>query len=178
MSTYGNLFGQPCRPVKPKVFVSYHHDNDQRWYDQFTRLFADAYDLVTDRSLGACVESDDCEYVMRVIREQYLTGTSVTIVLCGNETWKRKYVDWEIKATLDKEHALLGIQLPTLIAGINGQVTVPDRLSQNIHNGYAHWIAWTTDPVSLSSAIQAARTRAANTRLIVNAHETMCRNRP
>lgn len=89
MSTYGNLFGQPYRPVKPKVFVSYHHDNDQRWYDQFTRVFADAYDLVTDRSLGACVESDDCEYVMRVIREQYLTGTSVTIVLCGNETWKR-----------------------------------------------------------------------------------------
>lgn len=177
MSTYGSWLGQAYQPVKLRVFVSYHHDNDQGWYDQFTRLFADTYDLVTDRSLATCIESDDCDYVMRTIREDYITGTSLTIVLCGSETWKRKYIDWEIKATLHKEHALLGMQLPSLIAGPNGRVTVPDRLSDNINSGYAVWIGWTTDPATLSAAMQTARTRSANTAAIVNPREIMSRNR-
>lgn len=177
MSKYGSVFGQYHQPVKTKAFMSYHHDNDQRWYDQFAALFDDAYDLVTDRSLKESIDSDDAEYVMRVIREQYLTGTSLTIVLCGAESWKRKYIDWEIKATLDKEHALLGICLPSLLAGPNGRVTVPDRLSKNIDSGYALWTGWTTDPATLSTLIQTARAMSANTRLIVNPRETMSRNR-
>lgn len=178
MSSYGSLFGQPFRPVKPRVFVSYHHENDQGWYDQFTLLFSEAYDVVTDRSLKESIDSDNVDYVMRTIREQYITGTSVTIVLCGSESWKRKYIDWEIKATLDKEHALVGIQLPTLVAGPNGRVTVPDRLSSNINSGYAHWIAWTTVPACLSSEIQTARTKCVNTSARINPREIMCRNRP
>lgn len=33
------------------------------------------------------------------------------MVLCGAEAPQRKFVDWEIKATLDKEHGLIGINL-------------------------------------------------------------------
>jgi hypothetical protein len=46
---------------------------------------------------------------MQRIRDKHITGTSCTIVLCGSLTPWRKYVDWEIKATLDKEHGLIGI---------------------------------------------------------------------
>jgi len=49
---------------------------------------------------------------MRGIRENFITGTSCTIVLCGAQTHLRKYVHWEIKATLDKEHGLIGVNLP------------------------------------------------------------------
>ena len=41
-----SLFSPPgappslLKPLKPKVFVSYHHDNDQWSYDQFSNLFA------------------------------------------------------------------------------------------------------------------------------------------
>ncbi len=176
MSTYGSLYSQPYQPVKPRVFVSYHHDNDQVWYDSLVRSFANTYDLVTDRSLKESIDSDNVDYVMRTIRENFITGTSLTIVLCGTESWKRKYIDWEIKATLDKEHALLGIQLPTLVAGSNGLVTIPARLHDNIQSGFAHWAGWITEPIAFAGAIQAALAKSKNTRSIVNSRDMMGRN--
>lgn len=49
----------------------------------------------------------------------------------------QKFVDWEIKATLDKEHGLIGVILPT-----NHERVVPIRLRDNIQSGYASWIDW------------------------------------
>ncbi|HIF50486.1 MAG TPA: hypothetical protein EYQ42_02965 [Thiotrichaceae bacterium] len=33
-----------------------------------------------------------------------------------------RFVDWEIKATLDKKHGLIGVQLPTIEKGLNNTV--------------------------------------------------------
>ncbi|WP_117052920.1 TIR domain-containing protein, partial [Klebsiella pneumoniae] len=128
--------------IKRKVFLSYHHDADQYYYDEFSRKFHDEYEAVTDNSLDRRVDSDDIDYVMRRIREYYIAGTSCSIVLVGNESWGRKYIDWEIKSTLDKQHGLIGVQLPTLLSNSYGQVTVPARLSDNIDSGYALWVSW------------------------------------
>jgi hypothetical protein len=136
MTTPGFGFGlQP--PSRPRVFVSYHHHNDRSYYDQFVHLFEDTYDTVQDTSVDREIDSENSEYVLRNIREEYLTGSSVTIVLCGSETPYRKFVDWEIKATLDKEHGLIGINLPTNPTGL-----VPNRLFDNIQSGYAIWLHW------------------------------------
>src|SRR6266566_9298796 len=78
---------------------------------------------------------------MRRIREDYLTGTSGTVVLCGKETPWRKFVDWEIKATLDKQHGLVGVGLPDNPV-TNGKVRVPDRFLDNYQSGYAVWLSW------------------------------------
>jgi hypothetical protein len=158
------------------VFVSYHHDNDQGWYDCLAQFFVNTYDMVTDRSLKESINSDDVDYVMQTIREKFIIGTSLTILLCGSETWKRKYIDWEIKATLDKEHAILGIQLPTLVPGSNGLVTIPARLHDNIQSGYAHWAGWITEPIAFAGAIAAARSKSNYTRSIVNSRDMMGRN--
>ncbi len=128
--------------VKRKVFVSYHHGGDQSFYDAFSTAFSDTYDVISDNSLERAIDSDDLEYAMRSIRENFISGSSCTIVLVGKVTWGRKYVDWEIEATLDKQHGLIGVQLPTLQAGPNGTVTVPDRLHDNIVSGYALWLTW------------------------------------
>ena len=124
-----------------KIFVSYHHKNDQYYYDEFSKVYHDIYGLVYDNSLDRIIESDNCDYVMRRIREDYLTGTSCTIVLCGPETRGRKYVDWEIKATLDKQHGLIGVILP------NNPITQfgtskPDRLQDNVDSGFAVLVTW------------------------------------
>ncbi|HOP81030.1 MAG TPA: TIR domain-containing protein, partial [Armatimonadota bacterium] len=134
--------------AKRKVFVSYHHGNDQYWYDRFSGLFSDTYDIVYNKSLERRIDSDDPAYVDRRIRENYIVGTSITIVLCGAETWKRKYVDWEIYATLYCEHALLGICLPTALDTGNGK-RAPDRFVENWKTGYAHWMHWSEDPIIL-----------------------------
>lgn len=163
--------------VKPKVFVSYHHKNDQWDYDKFTELFNENYDIITDTSVDRKIKSDDSEYQMRRIREDYITGSSVTVVLCGKESYKRKFIDWEICATLNKEHGLLGIILPDNPADLTGKYAVPGRLHDNIQSDYAHWIHWTDNPSELITAIQWARELSNKTSLLDNSRDTMKRNR-
>jgi hypothetical protein len=127
---------------KRKVFVSYHHANDQAYYNAFSSHFSANYDVITDNSLDRNIDSVNADYVMRKIREEYLTGTSCTLVLCGAETPYRKFVDWEIKATLDKKHALIGVRLPTARMNQYGNVIVPARFAANHQTGYAIWITW------------------------------------
>lgn len=130
------------KPTRRKVFVSYHHSGDQAYYDEFSRFFHDQYEAIRDNSLERLIQSDDTEYVMRQIREQYITGTSCTIVLIGAQSHERKYLDWEIKATLDKYHGLVGIVLPTHLKNPTGEIIVPDRFLDNCKSGYAVWAHW------------------------------------
>ena len=59
----------------------------------------------------------------------------------------------KIKATLDKEHGLVGVNLPSnpILAygqggcwNANGCATKPQRLQENIDSGYAVWTNWAT----------------------------------
>jgi len=162
--------------IKRKVFISYHHGNDQRFYNEFSRVFINIYNVISDSSLDRTIDSDDPEYILRRIREKYITGSSCTIVLCGSETPNRKYVDWEIKATLDKKHGLIGVKLPTSIFSQQGKVIVPDRLYDNIQSGYALWIDWEALTVEyLKQCIELANSKPAL--LINNSRPMMRRNR-
>jgi hypothetical protein len=162
-----NLF-RPIPPqpllkvLKRKVFVSYHH-KDQVAVNTF-RALGGAYEIFSDASLDRLIDSNDTSYVSRTIREDYITGTSITIVLCGIDTWKRKYVDWEIHSTLSKGHALLGIMLPGILGPIqsDGQRRwlIPDRLHTNITGSYAHFISYPQNTHELSTAINEAITRS------------------
>lgn len=162
---------------KPRVFVSYHHGNDQGHFDAFVRLFSETYSAVTDRSLDRVIDSDDCDYVYQRIRSEFITGTSCTVVLCGAETQNRKYVDWEIKATLDKGHGLLAVSLPTRRTLWQGVSALPDRLQDNLMTGYAHHIPWTANGIAMVRAIDEARERARRVSLIDNSRTMMRRNR-
>jgi len=137
-------FGLPhlVVPTKRGVFVSYHHDGDQTYYDTFSDTFNDTYEVIRDNSVDRKIDSEDPEYVMRRIREEYIAGTSCTIVLCGAMTPLRKYVDWEIKASLDKQHGLIGVNLPTNPPDSQNRATVPNRLYDNWQSGYALWVQW------------------------------------
>jgi hypothetical protein len=163
--------------VKRRLFMSYHHGGDQTYYDAFSKTFSDTYDIITDNSLERAINSDDAQYVMRRIRENYITGSSCTIILVGVNTWGRKYVDWEIKATLDKQHGLIGVQLPSLQAGPNGKIFVPDRLHDNIASGYALWLTWaqiTSSVHACTEYIEQANVR--DKKLILNNRESRLHN--
>lgn len=174
VSPFGRLMS-----VRRSVFVSYHHDNDQAYYDSFSHIFSDLYGVIQDSSVDRIFDSDDPDYVMRRIRERYITGTSCTFVLCGPQTRWRKYVDWEIKATLDKEHALIGVNLPNNPRDIMGRGHKPDRLQDNIDSGYALWIQWenlTGGLAVLKSYVEHAIARPSN--LITNTRDMRSRNGP
>jgi hypothetical protein len=154
-------FGLPPVLVRRQVFVSYHHGGDRAWYDAFAKHFGDSYEVIEDNSVERAIDSDNVEYVMRRIRENYVTGSSCTIVLCGAETRWRKFVDWEIAATLDKQHGLIGVKLPTLQV-VNDTCSKPDRLQDNIDSGYAVWTWWetiTANPSLLAGLIEQANAK-------------------
>jgi len=156
--------------AKRKVFISYHHI-DQAYIDAFRKSFGSIYDVFTDCSLDEAVESTDLNYVNRTIAENFITGTSITIVICGNETWRRKCVDWEIYSTLYKNHALLGIMLPTVQPiWSNGQQVrrIPDRLFTNYTTGYANIVEWPQTPQELAQAISASINRSTQFKLAKN----------
>ena len=168
--------GQPL--VKHKIFVSYHHGGDQAYYDSFSKAFHDTYDVIFDNSLERAIGSDNADYVMRQIRENYIHGSSCTIVLVGKDTWGRKFVDWEIKATLDKDHGLIAVYLPTApLDPTTNKITVPDRLHSNIQSGFALWLSWqqiTASAADLERYVADAKSR--DTRLIVNPRDVRSRN--
>lgn len=159
------------------VFVSYHHKGDQAYYDKLSAVMHDRLQLVRDNSLDRRVDSGDHGYIMRRIREFHLHGSSATVVLCGADTWRRKYVDWEIEASLAQHMGLVGVRLPSLPLGPNGGTDKPARLQDNIDSGYAVWIQWSdlvVNPLALADAIEAASARSS--RLIVNSRVRMQRN--
>ena len=98
------------------VFISYH-DEDREHRDRFVRNMGDS---IIDRS----VQVDDIddtnlqvETIRQYIRDEYIADATVTIVLIGPCTWQRKYVDWEIGASLrdtrnNSRCGLLGTILP------------------------------------------------------------------
>jgi len=170
------LFNTP-QQIKRKVFVSFHHENDQPWYDYFVKKFSNQYEVFMDKSIGETkVRSSNPEYIDRAIREDYIKGSSITVVLCGAETYKRKYVDWEINSTLLNEHALLGIALSSASKTQEGKIHVPNRLYQNIQTGYAHFIEWTEDFNQLNKHIELALNMSKRKDLIDNTLEKMTRN--
>lgn len=174
---FGSLYSGFAIPTKRKLFISYHHEGDQPYYDAFTKAFSDDYEVIFDNSLERKIDSDNVDYVIQRIRDSYISGSSCTIVLCGLETPWRKYVDWEIKATLDKEHGLIGVNLPSNPSNAAGAVTVPSRLHDNIKSGYAVWTNWqaiTQNAASVKTFIEQAIARSAA--LIVNNREMMSRN--
>jgi hypothetical protein len=159
---------QYVKPPKRKVFISYHHKNDQGWSDNFSNYFSDTLDLFYDNSLERKIDSADSKYLNQKIREDCIFGTSLTIVLCGLETWKRRWVDWEIHATLYYEHGLLGIGLPTCVRTNDLKYIVPDRLYKNFESGYAQWMIWTPDAKVLSQNIEQAVRKSSQKKLIMN----------
>jgi Thoeris protein ThsB, TIR-like domain len=106
-------------PIKHKVFISYHHANDQVYKNQLQSL-NHAHDLFTDMSVdtGDIDEDLDDEAIRTKIRDDYLKDSTVTIVLVGLETKNRKHIDWEIYSSMyngavNRQSGILVIHLPT-----------------------------------------------------------------
>lgn len=164
------------RIPKRRIFVSYHHGNDRAYYDSFSQFFSANYDVIQDNSVDRNIDSTNADYVIRNIRENYISGTSCAIVLCGEQTPWRKFVDWEIKAALDNKNSLIGINLPSNPNQL-GKCTVPDRLYDNIASDYALWIQWAdlnAGPHYLVSKIEEANTKSSS--LIKNSRALRNRN--
>lgn len=114
-----------------KVFISYHHKNDQ-WAKESLTTANERLHLFYDSSvdLGDIDDVLPSQSVRRIIRDEYLRDSTVTILLVGTETYKRKHVDWELYSSMydgavNKKSGIVVVQLPSInpqnVLAANGQ---------------------------------------------------------
>lgn len=104
--------------ARHKVFISYHHKNDQYYKEQLLSI-NDMYDIFVDKSVNTG-DIDDAlsdESIRTKIRDEYLKDSTVTILLVGSETKNRKHIDWEIFSSMingavNKQSGIIVINLP------------------------------------------------------------------
>jgi hypothetical protein len=150
-----------------RVFISFHHQNDDSYRKIFEFRFANRFGVVAPNAVsdGDINPYADDETIRRRIRDDYLRDTTVTVVLVGTETWGRKHVDWEIASSLrdtrlNRRSGLLGIILPSHPAyrrrGPVDSATLPARLADNVDCGYAQLYDWSEDEGDVSQWVHQA----------------------
>lgn len=108
-----------------KCFISFKTEDVnykteiQKWSDN------NKVDMI-DKSLNEPIDSEDEDYIMRKIREDYLADSTVTIVLIGEHSAEnqgeeeQKYIKRELQASLyngknNTRNGILGVVLPDMI---------------------------------------------------------------
>lgn len=106
---------------KHKVFISYYHYDDQKYKNELLNV-NERYSLFDDYSVHEN-DVDDTgltdEQVRKIIRDDYIQDATVLLLLCGQNTKRRKHIDWEIHAAMydsDVNHkmGILVINLPSI----------------------------------------------------------------
>lgn len=103
-----------------KVFVSFHHANDQWYKDELVR-WGTENNVFIDGSvdMGEIPDNWDAQHIREYIRDNHLKDTTVTILLVGTETKNRKHIDWELFSSMydgkvNKKLGILVINLPSV----------------------------------------------------------------
>ena len=134
---------------KHKVFISYHHANDENYKKALLEL-NELHELFIDASVdtGDIDETLDDDAIRQKIRDDYLKDSTVTIVLVGTETKNRKHIDWEIYSSMfngsvNKQSGILVIHLPS--TGIT-TYTAPhgDDEKRIVYPENSSWVSVTT----------------------------------
>lgn len=120
-----------------RVFFSFHYENDisramivrNSWVIQGTEKagFVDKADFETIKRKGD-------RAVENWIDEQ-MNGTSVTVVLLGSETLSRPFVQYEIRKSLEKGNAIIGVKINNLKNMNTGRISTVC----NLHTCVGKW---------------------------------------
>lgn len=148
-------------PVRHKVFISYHAVDAEEVVE-----FIDKYDDVfIARAIGMeedgsdIIDSTNVDYIRRTIREKYLRDSTVTMVLVGQCTWARKFVDWEVYTSLRSDpnpNGLLAVQLPSTPLTTTAPARLELNRTKNGAEGYAQYYVAPTSSAVLRNNIQTA----------------------
>ena len=170
-------------PLKLKIrncFVSYHHEYDQEYIAKLRKIIKKM--KVYDHSLKTDIGSLTDETIYKKIRRK-MYNCSVTVVLVGEKTGFRKWIDWEIWASLRnykhpydpqksfKPNGLLAVFLPC------ESYSIPDRLQDNIDSGYVVCMDWENLEAEFQQKVELAYTNRNNAKSrIRNKREKVDRN--
>lgn len=184
---------------KHKTFISFHHADDS-YKMHLENKWGEQFDSFVPRSVGDgdIDPSLPTDRMRQIIRDDFISDATVTLVLIGQGTWRRKHVDWEISSSIrdtknNSRTGMLGILLPTYSAqlpygmdesvlkrtengGTYNPYTIPPRLNDNIECEFAKIYSWPTSPSDLRLWIHEAFQRR-NSRLPTNRRDSFANNR-
>ena len=129
-----------------KVFISYHHENDQAYKNRLIEMGKN-FGVFIDRSVdsGDIPEGLTDETIRERIRDEYLRDSTVTVLLAGRETQWRKHVDWELYSSMfdgvrNKKSGILVVNLPsancTYVQAAHG-----DEEKRIVHPVVSSWVS-------------------------------------
>ena len=118
--------------ARHRVFISYYHHDDQRYKDYLIKMQEFNIETMQMQSIFEDFsvhekEIDDAglssEQIRCIIRDEYIKDATVLILLCGENTKKRKHIDWELHAAMydspaNRQMGIIVINLQTIKQGI------------------------------------------------------------
>jgi hypothetical protein len=141
-----------------KVFISYYHADDQAYKDKLIQM--KEYDISRNQIVSIfdnySVNEDEIddtnmtdEQIRCEIRDNYIKNATVLILLCGENTRKRKHIDWEIHAAMyDSDYnPKMGI-LVINVDGGNRQIAC-GKEEENIIAPFTNWVQLNKDIATL-----------------------------
>lgn len=156
------------------------------WKSRFENLMSGYTEKMISKAVseGDINVNNSTETIRQIIRDEFISDASVTVVLIGPETWKRKHVDWEISSSIkdtknNPRCGLIGILLPTHPSynqPTYNQYIIPPRLYYNDLCGFAKIYNWTEDTTSIQNMIHNAFERRDKYK-IDNSYPSFAKNR-
>lgn len=127
--------------TKRRIFISFDHDDSQQVAGFMgLRNIIDGFDFYNHK-LDRRINSSDAEYVCKVIKDEYVTPASVTVVLIGNKTANSDWVKWEIQTSKALGKGILGIRLKDSW-GVVPQGIPQDAVGDWQPEKFPAWIEW------------------------------------
>jgi len=129
-----------------KCYISFKTE-DSAYKSEIQKMKEEGKIDFIDKSLNEAIDSEDPNYIMRKIREDYLSDSTVTIFLIGNKSSEalgleeQQYIKRELQASLyngdgNLRSGILGVVLPQMYESIyKGNYTCPK--CGNPHNHVA-----------------------------------------
>lgn len=142
-----------------KVFISYYHQDDQQYKNhlinmkEFDSQAWQSQSIFDDYSVHEN-EIDDTgltsEQIRCIIRDEYIKDATVLILLCGQNTRKRKHIDWEIHAAMydSEKNPQMGILVVNLPSISQSMISNSDR-EETIMGENINWVPLNKDINSL-----------------------------
>ena len=95
-----------------KIFVSYDYDNDRNYKNLLVAWSKNSeFDLyMSDQSTDVSIDSTDAAAIRRAISVA-INGSTYLLCLVGKQTYKNKWVDWEIRKAVDLKKRLIGVKI-------------------------------------------------------------------
>lgn len=137
--------------ARHRVFISYYHHDDQRYKDYLIKMQEFNIETMQMQSIFEDFsvhenEIDDTglssEQIRCIIRDEYIKDATVLILLCGENTKKRKHIDWELHAAMydslaNRQMGIIVINLPTIKQGIRASSEEEKPLLSDLGQWYS-----------------------------------------